>query len=124
MYKLVQLAILVFISIGCTQHGILVVDADQLKKLQSAGVTVVDIRTDVEYQQGHIPGVVHVNYNADNFIDQMNEMDKDQPIVIHCARGGRSSSAAKLLAKEGFSIIYDYSGGFLDWKKRGEKIEK
>lgn len=108
----------------CSQvQGVSVIDAEQLKQLKSEGIVVVDIRTPQEYNQGHIPGVTHIDFRGNDFLANMDQFDKSKPIIIHCASGGRSATASSQLLKAGFTTIYDYSGGFSDWKQRGEEIE-
>ncbi|MEO9484519.1 MAG: rhodanese-like domain-containing protein [Ekhidna sp.] len=114
------------ILIGCSsaqQKAVESISAKRLVELQNDGVTVIDIRTKKEYDQGHIPGVVLVDFFSSDFLDQMKKFDRDKPIVIHCASGGRSGKASKMLQEEGFTTIYDYAGGFSDWSSKGMKIE-
>lgn len=124
MYRLIFFSLIAVVVLSCKQQGVSTIDAEQLKKLQSDGVVVVDIRTTKEFERGHIPGVMHIDYRENNFLDLMSKIDKNEPVVIYCASGGRSGSASGLLSSEGFSMIYDYSGGFADWSGRGEQIEK
>lgn len=107
-----------------TQQQIEKIDADQLKTLQQQGVEVIDVRTPEEYSEGHIPNAPNIDFRNDNFIKEISLKEKDSPIVIHCASGGRSKAAASQLIAIGFTKVYDYSGGFSDWKGRGEAIEK
>lgn len=111
---------------GCTsaaQKGIEVIDAKKLIELQEKGIVVVDIRTKKEYDQGHIPGVEWIDFFSDDFLIQMKKKDLKEPIIIHCAVGGRSAKAANMLKEAGFSVIYDYKGGFADWQSKGLEIE-
>lgn len=111
--------------LSCQQAGSSTIDADKLKGLQKDGVIIVDVRTEKEYADGHIVGVKHnINFLSNDFLTKMEDFDKSKPIIIHCARGGRSGKAAATLKEAGFLEIYDYVGGFNDWKARGEKIEK
>lgn len=117
-----------FVLIGCStvsdQQSTEVIDAQKLMELQTEGVLVIDIRTKNEYDQGHIPGVLHIDFLADGFMDEMKKQDSTKPVIIHCASGGRSGRATKMMKDAGFKTIYDYSGGFSDWKAKGLKIEK
>ena len=54
----------------------------------------------------------------------MESLGIDDPIVIHCASGGRSQKASDMLKEAGFKKVYDYSGGFTDWKAKGLEIEQ
>jgi len=110
--------------VACQQADSQKIDVEKLKELRSHGVAVVDIRTLNEYEGGHIPNVKHINFRDNDFLIRMEELGKDNPIIIHCASGGRSGAASRMLREAGFKQVYDYTGGFVDWKKRGEKIEK
>ena len=112
---------------GCSmapQEPIEVVDATKLMELKSEGVLVVDIRTKDEYDQGHIAGVKHIDFYRSDFMEAMSELDKNSPLIIHCAKGGRSGKASKKLKEAGFMKIYDYTGGYTDWLSKGLEIEK
>ncbi|MBC6411377.1 MAG: rhodanese-like domain-containing protein [Ekhidna sp.] len=123
MYKSIYLT--VFVLLSCQQVGeIEIIDSSQLKKLKSKDIPVVDIRTQKEYNSGHIPEVLHIDFMSWAFMEEMEVLDKNKPVIIYCAVGGRSGLAAKRMLANGFKKIYDYSGGFNDWKNREEEIEK
>ena len=44
------------------------------------------------------------------------QLDKNQPIIVYCAAGGRSAKASQMLKKNGFKVIYDLSGGYDNWE--------
>jgi rhodanese-related sulfurtransferase len=117
----------IFILFACqsvTQDQIESINAERLKELQKEGVEVIDIRTPGEYLDGHIVGVPNIDFMSSDFEELISLRDKDKPLIIHCASGGRSKRAAEQLSELGFTKLYDYSGGFSDWKRRGEEIEK
>ena len=78
-------------------------------------VQLVDVRTPMEYGQGHIDDAVNFNINDKNFIDQIEKLDKNKPVYLYCKLGGRSNRAAELLKSKGFTQIFDYTGGYDDW---------
>ncbi len=125
MIRTIYSTVILIILLACQQVDATKITAEELKDLQSQGVVVVDIRTEKEYAAGHIPGVSNnIDYTQEDFLRNMDVFDKSKPIVIHCARGGRSGKASILLQEAGFLKIFDYVGGFNDWKKRGESIAK
>ena len=105
------------------QENVIQIDAEKLIQLQESGIQVIDIRTKKEYDQGHIPNVMHIDFRGSDFMQKMESLGKTTPIIIHCAVGGRSGKAANLLQNAGFERIYDYTGGFSDWKSKGLEIE-
>lgn len=72
---------------------------------------IVDVRTNDEYESGHIKGAVNVPVSEIKSID----ISKDKKIVVYCRSGSRSNTAAKELIKLGYEKVYDM-GGINDWK--------
>ncbi len=124
MGKLIYFIFVLFACQSVQKENIESITADQLKEFQKQGLEVVDIRTPKEYASGHIPKVPNIDFMDSNFSALIGSKNMNEPIVIHCASGGRSKSAANQLIELGFIKVYDYSGGFSDWKKRGEEVEK
>jgi len=104
------------------KEGIFVISADELLKLQTSGVKVVDVRTTGEVKQGKIPGALHIELSAD-LISKMAAFDKEQPVIVYCQVGGRSGRAAEQLKGAGFKTVYNYGGGMVDWRNKGKKVE-
>ncbi|WP_424961054.1 rhodanese-like domain-containing protein [Ekhidna sp.] len=116
-----------FVMVSCTisgQQSSEVISAEKLIELKSEGIKVIDIRTKGEYDQGHIPGVIHIDFLGDDFLEKIRKEGASEPIIIHCASGGRSAKAAKILKEDGFERVYDYSGGFKEWSSKGLEIER
>ncbi|MCK0160989.1 rhodanese-like domain-containing protein [Allomuricauda sp. F6463D] len=79
-------------------------------------VQLIDVRTPGEYNAGHIDDAINFDISKyQNFIEQINTLDKEDPVYLYCAVGARSIHAAKILKSKGFTKIYDYSGGYDDW---------
>ncbi len=76
---------------------------------------VIDVRTEREWQEGSIEH--SVNIPLPHLSERLDELQKDQAIVVHCASGYRSSIAASVLASEGFTQVMDLVGGYDAWMK-------
>ena len=78
-------------------------------------LVVVDVRTQEEYDAGHISGAVLVPNEeiGDPIPDQLPE-DLDQPLLLYCRSGRRSKEAAEKLAALGYTQVYEL-GGIQDW---------
>ena len=64
---------------------------------------LIDVRTPVEYDSGHIEGAVNYNIiDSETFLSQISVLDKNQPVYVYCKMGGRSNRAAQLLKEHGF----------------------
>lgn len=76
-------------------------------------VILLDVRTQEEYDAGHIPGAVCLP-NEDITEDLFLPYDKEAEILVYCRSGRRSALAAEKLAKMGYGNVADF-GGILDW---------
>ncbi len=87
-------------------------------KLQATpDARLIDVRTAEEYREGHLPASININWEGNNFKEEVSIFDKNQPIFVYCQAGGRGNSAAKYLTGEGFNEVYNLDGGFKDWQK-------
>jgi len=118
------LIIFTFSFSSCDQQSDSIISLTELKSLRSQGVSVIDIRTEKEFNLGRIPGAMNIDYHQTNFYDKCKNLGISKPIVIYCASGGRSKSAQDKLLKLGFLKVYDYSGGFRDWLNKDQEIER
>jgi rhodanese-related sulfurtransferase len=85
------------------------------EKITDTSITVLDVRTPMEFAQGHIDRAVNIDFQGDNFEKEVLDLDKDAPIAIYCRSGNRSSQAVKVMEKLGFTNLYDMDGGVIDW---------
>ncbi len=80
---------------------------------------LLDVREQDEWDQGHIPGAVHV---VRGYLESQVEQalpDRSRPVVVYCAGGHRSAFATKTLQELGYESVYNLAGGFTDWKRNG-----
>lgn len=99
-----------------------ILDSAQYEQVTSENkVTVIDVRTPQEYQDGHIKNAQNINVQSADFKAKMENFDKDKPIYIYCRSGARSAKAGKILEDMGFKEIYDLKDGILSWKGKIEK---
>ncbi len=83
---------------------------------------VLDVRGFTEYEKNHIPNAV--NIHAGYLSERLNELSKDDKIVVHCAGGDRSSIAASMLLRNGFQNVFNLTCGFDGWVKAKYPIEQ
>ena len=81
--------------------------------------TLLDVREPEEYEQGAVPGAVHLPRGNLEFSIEGRLTDKDSPIAVYCAGGVRSAFAAKTLQDLGYSDVVSIIGGFNKWKDEG-----
>jgi sulfur-carrier protein adenylyltransferase/sulfurtransferase len=80
---------------------------------------VLDVREPDEYEQGALPGAVHVPRGQLEFSVEGRLTDKDMPVAVYCAGGTRSAFAAKTLQDLGYKDVVSVIGGFNRWKDEG-----
>lgn len=83
------------------------------------GALVLDVREPEEYDQGAIPGAVHIPRGHLESQVESRLLDKDAEVVIYCAAGVRSAFAAKTMQELGYSNVSSMAGGFGRWKDEG-----
>ena len=123
MKKLIFLLLAVMLLTACGQdkendQGALYVNitAEEAKQIMDSeeGYIILDVRTQEEYDQGHIPGAIlipntEIEAKAADLLP-----DKEQLILVYCRSGRRSKLAAQSLAALGYTNIREF-GGILDW---------
>jgi len=115
--------------VSCTQNTKVQnhIDATQTEQMlkADASIQLVDLRTPAELQEsGKIAGAKAINYNSPDFKSQIAQLDKEKPLIIYCASGGRSGRALPQLQQMGFKQVYAYSGGMNDWLAKGKAAER
>jgi hydroxyacylglutathione hydrolase len=83
---------------------------------------VIDVRQATEYESGHLPGSLHLA--AGSLPDQLGSLPRDRPIATICASGYRSSVAASLLRRAGFSDVTWVADGVPAWDAAGLPVER
>jgi sulfur-carrier protein adenylyltransferase/sulfurtransferase len=86
------------------------------------GAVWIDVREPDEWQEGHLPGAVHI---PRGYLESRVEgvaPDKSTEVVVYCASAARSAFAAKTLQELGYEHVHSLAGGFTDWKRNGLDI--
>jgi rhodanese-related sulfurtransferase len=83
----------------------------ELKK----GMVLLDVRTDREYEAGHIPGAVHIPLAEIG--DRIKKLKKEKDLLVYCQSGNRSIWAIKRLMGMGYKNLYNLKGGFNAWRR-------
>jgi sulfur-carrier protein adenylyltransferase/sulfurtransferase len=100
------------------------IDATQARELVERGEPLLlDIREQSEWDEGHIPGAVHVPRGHLESRIERTAPDPTRPIVVYCSAGNRSAFAAKTLGELGYEDVTSLAGGFTDWKRNGFPVE-
>ena len=102
---------------------ILSVNDFEKKLSDTKDAQLLDVRTPEEYAEKHLHDAVNINFNADDFIDKVDHLDKSKPVFVYCLSGGRSAKASALISKKGFKQVYDMEGGIMAWSSAKKSLE-
>lgn len=133
-------ALILFLNIGVTscqnssskqkeststasKGGSVSVDEFEKQLVQSTNANIIDVRTPGEFVGGHLKNAVNININSADFKQKVETLDKNKPVFVYCLSGGRSSTAASYMRKQGFATVYEMSGGMLKWNNAGKPVE-
>ena len=104
-----------------TREEIAEIDSASARDLTDA--QFVDVREREEWDEGHIPGAVHVpRGNLESRIEGV-APDREKKLLLYCASGARSAFAAKTLGELGYEDVVSLQGGFSDWKRNGYDVQ-
>ena len=80
---------------------------------------IIDVRTAEEFTDGYIETAVNLDYYAETFRDELNQLDKNKTYLIYCRSGNRSGKALDIMKQLNFREVYNMSGGIIQWKAEG-----
>jgi molybdopterin/thiamine biosynthesis adenylyltransferase/rhodanese-related sulfurtransferase len=93
---------------------------EALGRLNSSDAPLfVDVREDDEWEEGHVPGAVHISRGRLESRVEGLIPDKSRPLVVYCSVGARSAFATKVLSEMGYEDVVNLEHGFTDWKRNG-----
>ncbi|MEM9200837.1 MAG: molybdopterin-synthase adenylyltransferase MoeB [Actinomycetota bacterium] len=96
------------------------VDVEQGAQLLDTGHLLLDVREPDEYEQGAIPGSIHIPRGTLETAIEQRVADRAQPLVVMCAGGTRSAFAVQTLQQLGYTSVVSMDGGFNGWKDAGK----
>jgi rhodanese-related sulfurtransferase len=78
---------------------------------------VLDVRTQSEVSEGSIPNALNIDiYQGQDFIFNLEELDKNKNYYVYCRSGSRSAQACAIMNQLGFENAFNLMGGILEWK--------
>ena len=106
-------------------RGITMVDAAGAKKLtEDSDIAIIDVRTPQEYKNGHLRMSRLIPVNEIGRRAGEIESLKDSPVLVYCRSGHRSTIAARILKKRGFTRVSNMTGGIIAWQAAGYEVTK
>jgi hydroxyacylglutathione hydrolase len=104
-------------------EGVPEVSPDQLASLLATNaVELIDVRNGTEWEAGHIPG--SRNIPLGRLTEQLEQIPREKPLVVHCQSGGRAAVAIGVLQANGFHNVSHLSGDFAEWSEQQRPVEK
>jgi rhodanese-related sulfurtransferase len=115
IWAVIAVALVVVLSLAFKPAGggVKNVDSAGLSAAQSKGAQVIDVRSQGEYELGHVPGAVNVP--VDNLQNAAANWDRNATYVVYCATGSRSAQAVEYMTAMGFKNIDHFSQGIQAW---------
>ncbi|MBQ2873370.1 MAG: rhodanese-like domain-containing protein [Bacilli bacterium] len=110
MKKIISLLVCILMLTACG-NDYKTIDSNEAMDLINNEAIVIDVRSNDEYDTGHIEGSINIpvdNINSVNY-------NKDTTIIVYCATGMRSSNAAETLISLGYTNVYNLDGGLINW---------
>lgn len=85
--------------------------SDEVTKALQNGAHVIDVRTQGEFNQGHLPGAKLMDVSKGDFIEKIRRLDRNAQYVVYCKTGIRSGRAIQIMQREGFGNLCNIRGG-------------
>lgn len=119
--KRILILLCFLITVGCTAQD----DSKpgDLSQMLENGAVLVDVRTESEFESGHLEGALNLPHGDILELPEKVEVSKDQPIIVYCRSGRRSGMAKDSLTEAGYTQVYN-AGGYADLKEAGIKAPK
>lgn len=115
------LGIFLFLLVSSLQIGHAQINTKPIKDISQKELNnamVVDVRTPEEFNQGHLPNAININWYDADFAQQFSAIDKNETIYLYCKVGGRSAKATEKLDSLGYRNVVNLSGGYDAWPKK------
>ena len=123
---MIRIAILsLILAFSCEQINpseINIISESDFIELQDSDYTLIDVRTQEEFDLGHIDSAINLDFYSDSFQNDILSLPKNETIVIYCRTNNRSSKTAAILKENGYREILVIRGGITEWVKKGNDI--
>ena len=85
---------------------------------------ILDVRTNSEFQAGHIEGALSIDVNLPSFSEELEQSDRNATYLVYCRSGNRSRIALAIMEDLGFTHIYHLTNGITEWVDVGLPVSK
>ena len=94
----------------------------QLFEIRDTDHILVDVRTNEEFESGHIQDAVNFDFYSESFQNDILSLDKSSSIILYCRSQNRSTKTANYLKENGYKQIIVLEGGITSWVKNGNDL--
>ncbi len=84
---------------------------------------ILDVRSQREYEQGHVPRAIHMDYQKISTHTEDLEPYRRKDIIVYCEHGMRARMGITVLRRAGFTRVYHLEGDMVEWKRAGLSLE-
>lgn len=140
-FTYIFITLVVFYGVACSFKGVKEGKLAQQKNIQSdfsyiqpetllewikakEDVVIVDVRTEEEFAEGHIPRAININFFDPYFKEKIEKLEKNKRYVIYCRSGARALKAINMFKEKGFKNLYLLEGSFNIWLQKNFPVEK
>ena len=98
-------------------YGDITIEQAKLLIESKPSLIILDVRRQDEYDIGHIERAIIIP--VDELEDRLDELSKNDELLVYCRTGNRSSSAVNILQSNGFTMIFHMKDGITGWIQAG-----
>ena len=99
-----------------------IISESDFVEIQDSDYTLIDVRTQDEFDLGHIDSAINLDFYSDTFQNDILSIPKNEKIILYCRTNNRSTKTANILKENGFKEISVLEGGITEWVKKGNNI--
>lgn len=79
--------------------------------IQNYQSVILDVRTQEEYSDGHFSNSLNLDYYSKNFVQMLNQLDKNKTYLVYCESGYRTANTIRIMQELGFINVFNKTGG-------------
>lgn len=119
----VFLSLFFFANANCQSADSTTISNEQFRQIAAGkNVIILDVRTDEEYKNGHIPKAMNIDVlKTEAFKQQIASLPKDKTYLLYCRSGKRSANALAIMKENGFADVKHLQKGISGWDGEIEK---
>ena len=91
---------------------------------ENPGLVVVDTRMQMEFEKGHLPNAILIDFYEADFAQQVAKLPRGSEVLLYCRSGIRTFESLTIFEKLGFKKVYHLTYGILEWKREGFPLVK